>query len=501
MIAQLGQIELENRYARFPTPDFRKLFESAPGMYLVLTPDFRIVAASDAYLQATMTNREDVLGRGIFDVFPDNPDDPTTTGVRNLRASLNRVVQHGVADAMAVQKYDIRRPESEGGQYEERYWSPVNCPIFGDDGKVAYIIHTVEDVTEFVRIKTQSTEQDTLNQKLLTRGEQMEAEIFQRAQEIQEANQQLRQANEELTNLYAGLERRVQQRTSELAQANELLRSEVLERRRNEGLLKSVLNNTFDAIISIDDQGIVETFNEAAVRMFGYRQAEVIGQNIKMLMPQPYHGNHDGYLGSYFRTGVAKIIGSKRELVGLRKDASTFPIELTVTEFRLEDGDRRRFIGVIRDITRRKQAEEHQARLVEVLEATPDFVGLADADGHPFFINQAGRTMIGIGVDEDLTKTHVLDYVPQWAGKVIENEGLPSAINRGTWVGETALLTRDGREVPTSQVIVAHKTAAGDVRFLSTIMRDLTERKKTGGPTPPGATVRGVRAACRRGCA
>jgi len=107
-------------------PDFRALFESAPGLYLVLDPDLRIVAVSDAYCRATMTRREDILGRGIFDVLPDNPDDPGADGVRNLRASLQRVQLDRVPDAMTVQKYDIRRPEHEGGGFEIRYWSPLN---------------------------------------------------------------------------------------------------------------------------------------------------------------------------------------------------------------------------------------------------------------------------------------------------------------------------------------------------------------------------------------
>src|ERR1700756_4512092 len=102
-------------------PDFETLFESAPGLYLVLAPDLKIVAVSDAYLRATMTKREEILGRGIFDVFPDNPQDPAATGVRNLRTSLERVLREKVADAMAVQKYDIRRPESEGGAFEQRH--------------------------------------------------------------------------------------------------------------------------------------------------------------------------------------------------------------------------------------------------------------------------------------------------------------------------------------------------------------------------------------------
>src|SRR5688500_12562194 len=93
-------------------PDFRTLFEAAPGLYLVLRPNFVIVAVTEAYLRATMTTREGVLGRGLFDVFPDNPDDPSATGTRNLRASLERVLARRLPDTMAVQKYDVRRPAS-----------------------------------------------------------------------------------------------------------------------------------------------------------------------------------------------------------------------------------------------------------------------------------------------------------------------------------------------------------------------------------------------------
>src|SRR5438270_13380609 len=116
-----------------PTPDFQALFQSAPGLYLVLTPDLNIVAVSDAYLRATMTKREEILGRGIFDVFPDNSDDPSATGVRNLRTSLRRVIQDTSPDTMAVQKYDIQQPESDGGGFEERYGRRVISPVFGSD--------------------------------------------------------------------------------------------------------------------------------------------------------------------------------------------------------------------------------------------------------------------------------------------------------------------------------------------------------------------------------
>ncbi len=178
-----------------PTPDFKVLFESVPGLYLVLDPDFTIIAVSEAYLRATKTRREEILGRGLFEVFPDNPDDASATGVSNLRASLNRVLANRVPDSMAVQKYDIRRPESEGGGFEERFWSPVNSPVISATGDLVCIIHRVEDVTEFVRLKEQDREQARQTEELRGRAEAMEAEIFQRGKDLQEANLQLREAS------------------------------------------------------------------------------------------------------------------------------------------------------------------------------------------------------------------------------------------------------------------------------------------------------------------
>jgi signal transduction histidine kinase/ActR/RegA family two-component response regulator len=200
--------------------DFRRLFESLPGAYLVLDPAYCIVAASDEYLRATRTTRDVVIGRGIFDVFPDNPDDPAATGVRQLRASLDRVVLDGVRDAMAVQHYDIPRPEAEGGGFEERHWSPVNAPVFRADGPLGWIIHRVEDVTEFVRLRRHDAEQEQLALALQQRGAEMEAEIFRRAQEIQATNAALRQAK-------AALEELVATRTAELADANNALQHEM----------------------------------------------------------------------------------------------------------------------------------------------------------------------------------------------------------------------------------------------------------------------------------
>jgi PAS domain S-box-containing protein len=122
----------------------------------VLDPGFTIVAVSDAYLRATLTERDRIVGRSVFDVFPDNPADPTATGVRNLRASLVRVLETRAAEAMPTQKYDIPVP-GPGGPFEERHWDPVNTPVRDAAGGVAFIIHSAVDVTELVRARARET--------------------------------------------------------------------------------------------------------------------------------------------------------------------------------------------------------------------------------------------------------------------------------------------------------------------------------------------------------
>lgn len=123
---------------------YRGLYEAQTTAHLVLAPDFTIEEASEAYLEATMTRRTELVGKGLFEAFPDNPADPMATGARNLRASLERVLKTRAPDRMPVQKYDIRRPS---GEFEIRWWSPLNTPVFGPDGEVRHIIHQVEDVT------------------------------------------------------------------------------------------------------------------------------------------------------------------------------------------------------------------------------------------------------------------------------------------------------------------------------------------------------------------
>ncbi|WP_181872702.1 hybrid sensor histidine kinase/response regulator [Billgrantia montanilacus] len=128
---------------------FRAIFESAPGLYLVLTADdYRIVGVSDAYLEATHTDREAIIGRQLFDVFPVTPDRSNAAGVEELTASLERVKRYGQPDTMPVLRYPI--PDPATGGFEERHWSPINVPIFDEQGQLSLILHRTEDVTDYL---------------------------------------------------------------------------------------------------------------------------------------------------------------------------------------------------------------------------------------------------------------------------------------------------------------------------------------------------------------
>lgn len=177
--------------------DLLSILRSAPDLYLILNTQFEIIDASNAYINATMVNRKDILGRNIFDVFPDNPNDLNATGVQNLRNSLEHVLKNKIADSMAVQKYDVRASETEHASFQERYWSPINSPVLNEHNEVQYIIHRVEDVTEFIRLKELGTKQKEINELLRSRAGQMESEIYHRAREIQEANKKLEVAKDQ----------------------------------------------------------------------------------------------------------------------------------------------------------------------------------------------------------------------------------------------------------------------------------------------------------------
>ncbi|MGW3495208.1 PP2C family protein-serine/threonine phosphatase [Streptomyces sp. NPDC001020] len=171
--------------------DYAALFAATPSPYLVLDPDLVIVEVNQAYLDMTGRTRDDLVGRHIFDAFPDDPNDPESEGVRTLHDSLERVLATRQPDALAFMKYGIPvtgRP----GTFEERWWSPVNTPVVGSDGKVIWIIHRAEDVTAYMSTRGAGKERGPGPP---TEREALEAELYARARELQVLNEELRQAH------------------------------------------------------------------------------------------------------------------------------------------------------------------------------------------------------------------------------------------------------------------------------------------------------------------
>ena len=174
--------------------DYRLLFEESPDILLVLLPDaprFTMVGATQARLAVTHTTREQIVGQGLFEVFPDDPTDAAATGTRNLRASLERVMATRAPDTMAVQKYDIPGPD---GRFVSRYWSPKNIPVLAASGEILYILHRVEDVTQLVGSGDAA-------EALLAPARTLEREVVTRSRELGAANDALREATEKLKEL------------------------------------------------------------------------------------------------------------------------------------------------------------------------------------------------------------------------------------------------------------------------------------------------------------
>jgi signal transduction histidine kinase/CheY-like chemotaxis protein len=276
----MTRVDPERARADETAVDFRTLFEASPGCYLVLDPELVIVAVSDSYLHATMTRRGDIVGRRLFDVFPDNPDDPEATGVANLRSSLDAVRAELVPNTMAIQKYDIRRPEDEGGAFEVRYWSPVNSPVLRADGTLAYIVHRVEDVTDYVHLREAETEQRAQTRSLERRSAQMEAEIVRRSGELQAANRRLRRLNDEKSSFLSRVSHELRTPLNAVLGFAQLLRLGALSDDQHEAvghilkagrhlltLIDEVLDisraETGDIALSLEPVGVVAALDDA----------------------------------------------------------------------------------------------------------------------------------------------------------------------------------------------------------------------------------------------
>ncbi|MFF2136194.1 PP2C family protein-serine/threonine phosphatase [Streptomyces sp. NPDC058193] len=173
---------------REPQIDYEAVFHALPGMVALLTPDLVYADANEDFLRLAGRTREQLLGQYIFDVFPENPNDPAAAGMRETRESMLRVVAGGERDTMALVRYDIEERDRPG-HWVKHYWSPVNAPVVDPDGNVMLVVHRVEEVTELLQARSRGGPANE------SRARVLEAELYTRARELQEVNERLRRAH------------------------------------------------------------------------------------------------------------------------------------------------------------------------------------------------------------------------------------------------------------------------------------------------------------------
>ncbi len=245
------------------------------------------------------------------------------------------------------------------------------------------------------------------------------------------------------------------------------------------GKTVAILSAAVDGIVTIDPKGRIESFNPAAERIFGYKADEVIGRNIKVLMPEPYRSEHDGYLARYKATGEARIIGVGREVTGQRKDGSVFPMDLAVGESRI-DG-KRLFAGIVRDITERKRAEEQLRRSEEqfrvLIENIPDYaISWLDRDGRIVTWNSGVEQSYGHSPDELSGRSIALFYPPDAQSEF--RSMLETVRQTGRCESEGWQLRKNGERFWAHAVITPLKDGDGCPRGFVRVSRDITDRKR-----------------------
>jgi PAS domain S-box-containing protein len=280
---------------------------------------------------------------------------------------------------------------------------------------------------------------------------------------------------------------------------NELTRHHLAQYRQigseQEAFLRAILNTVVEGIITIDQRGTVESFNAAAVSIFGYPPEEVIGHNIKRLMPEPYRREHDGYLTHFLETREPRVIGIGREVTGCRKDGSTFPMELAVNETVVSG--RRFFTGIVRDISRRKAAEQQLNDTTSlqraVLDGTSYSIISTAPDGTILTFNRAAEQMLGYTADEVIGKLtpapfHNAQEVAERATALSEELGetitpgfevlVTKARRKLADEWEWTYLRKDGSCLPVLLSVTALRDAAEQITGFLGIAYDISERKK-----------------------
>lgn len=264
-----------------------------------------------------------------------------------------------------------------------------------------------------------------------------------------------------------------------LDNTNQQLEDAANELAKASKFLEGILTNAVDAIISINIKGEIRSVNPAAVKLFGHSTEEMVGQNVNILMPSPYHEEHDSYLKNYDDTSQKKIIGIGREVIGQRKDGSTFPMELSVSENRV--GDSRSFTGIIRDISEQKEAEKKIKEALSfnelIMENIPDFIFIKDRQLNVVKANAAFLSAYPEAVRENMIGTTAVDlHVKEEAEDF--NAADQKAFAEGYSEVEEIIQFPDGITRTLTTKKVRFENAKGE-EFILGVGRDISDRKKT----------------------
>ena len=242
-----------------------------------------------------------------------------------------------------------------------------------------------------------------------------------------------------------------------------------------ESNFRAILDTITDGVIVIDEVGTIQLQNPAAERLFGYRADQMIGQNVKMLMPSPDREHHDEYLANYRTTHIRKIIGIGREVVGQRRDGSTFPMYLSIGE--LQQGNRRLFVGITRDLTAQRQAEDKLLMLSRALDQSPVGIIITDLDGHIEYVNRGFTRLTGYNAAE------VIGCNP----RLLQSGGTQPGVYREIWDtiragrewhGEIQDRKKDGELYWALETITPIRDMRGQMSRYLALQQDITQQKQ-----------------------
>lgn len=260
------------------------------------------------------------------------------------------------------------------------------------------------------------------------------------------------------------------------AEFKQIQQKQLIQQFRNQKkYLNTMLDTIVDGIITINKRGIIQTVNEATLSIFGYRAEEMIGNNVSMLMPEPFHSAHDSYLSNYLSTKDAKVIGTGREVVGLRRNGNKFPMNLAIGV--MEYSKEQHFVGIVREITEQKKVQRALEEFKYVLDHTADCVFLCRIDTLRFtYLNDGIKRQLGYN-EAELLAMEIMDINPEFDSEhyrhlitSLLNEDKPSLTI------ETVHRHKDGHDIPVEMTLQVIKQTEKRPRLLA-IVRDISERK------------------------